>query len=305
MEEVQMEMRARIQEGSRSMKDPAGRDVRILRDQDSLQIAAELGRPLREVYMAALALGICPYRYLRNRETISLAEQLELAKAQVGLVGAGGLGGHIILLLARVGIGRLVVVDHDVFDETNLNRQALSTREALGKPKANEAATAAAAVNPGVEVTAHRDKMNASTARDILSGSSVIVDALDNIQDRLVLEEAAKGLGVPLVHGALAGFQGQVMTIYPEDAGLGQIYGKLANAQEGFKTPEAILGVPALTPSLVATFQAMEVIKIILGRGNVLRNKMAYLDLEGGEVRLLTFPTGASRTGGPGDDRRP
>ncbi|MBU2498772.1 MAG: ThiF family adenylyltransferase, partial [Proteobacteria bacterium] len=128
MDAVQMEMHARIQGGSRSMKDPAGRDVRILRDQDGLQIAAELGHPLREIYMAALGLGICPYRYLRNREAISLTEQLELAKAQVGLVGAGGLGGHIILLLARVGIGRLVVVDHDVFDETNLNRQALSTR---------------------------------------------------------------------------------------------------------------------------------------------------------------------------------
>jgi len=175
----------------------------------------------------------------------------------------------------------------------------------LGKSKSKEAVTAVAAVNPGVEVTAHQVKITSSTAQDIFVGSRVIVDALDNVQDRLALEAAAKGLGVPLVHGALAGFLGQVMTIYPEDAGLRQIYGKQANGVRGSKTPEAILGVPSLTPSLIATFQAMEVIKILLGRGKILRNKMAYVDLEGGEVRVLSFRTSASQNVGPGEHNRP
>ena len=87
----------------------------------------------------------------------------------------------------------------------------------------------------------------------------------------------------------MAGFQGQVMTIFPEDAGLRQIYGGLTDVGKGFKTPEAVLGVPAPTPALIATLQVMEVLKIVLGRENILRNKMAYVDLEGGEMKIFSF----------------
>jgi molybdopterin/thiamine biosynthesis adenylyltransferase len=289
MEAMDSEMLAQIRGGARSVKDPAGRDVQVLQDHEALEIASQFGRSLREVYMEALGLGICPYRYFRNHDALSLAEQLELARARVSVVGAGGLGGQIILLLARMGIGHLVVVDHDLFDETNLNRQALSSIAALGKSKSKEAVSVLAGVNPGVEVTALQVRMDPSTALDILTGSHVIVDALDSVRDRLSLEEAAKGLGIPLVHGALAGFQGQVMTIFPEDAGLRQIYGGLTDVGKGFKTPEAVLGVPAPTPALVATLQVMEVLKIILRRGNILRNKMAYVDLEGGDLKIFSF----------------
>ena len=289
MEASDSEMHGRIQREARSVQDPAGREVLVLQDHEALEIASQFGRSLREVYVETLGLGICPYRYFRNHDALSLAEQLDLARARVAVVGAGGLGGQIILLLARMGIGRLVVVDHDLFDETNLNRQALSSIAALDKSKSKEAVSVLAGVNPGVEVTAHQVRMDPSTAQDILIGSHVIVDALDNVRDRLSLEEAAKGLGIPLVHGALAGFQGQVMTVFPEDAGLRQIYGGLTDVGKSFKTPEAVLGVPAPTPALIATLQVMEVLKIILGRGNVLRNKMAYVDLEGGELKIFSF----------------
>jgi len=269
--------------------DVAKRNRRILHDRDAVDIAAACGCSLRDVYVRALQEGICPYRYIRNGEAITLEEQLKLADSQVAVVGAGGLGGHIILLLARVGMGRLVVVDQDVFDETNLNRQALSSNQHLGKPKAQVAAETVAAINPGVEVISHQVKISGSNAADLLSGSHVVADALDNVVDRFVLQAAARELRIPMVHGALAGFEGQVMTIYPEDPGLELLYGEPRPPAKPWKTPEAVLGVPTLTPAFIATLQATEVLKVILCRGRPFRKMMLHVDLEFGRLNEFSF----------------
>jgi molybdopterin/thiamine biosynthesis adenylyltransferase len=117
----------------------------------------------------------------------------------------------------------------------------------------------------------------------------VAVDALDNIRDRFVLERAAKEQDIPLVHGALAGFEGQLMTIYPEDPGMELLYGHEGGGGDLSKSPEAVLGVPALMPSLVATFQAMEVVKILLGRGRTFKNRLVHFDLETGEIKEFSL----------------
>ncbi|MBW1707421.1 MAG: HesA/MoeB/ThiF family protein [Deltaproteobacteria bacterium] len=236
-----------------------------------------------------MEMGIHPYRYLRNMETISLKEQLKLSKSRVAVVGAGGLGGNVVLLLARLGIGQLVVVDQDVFDETNLNRQALSNVTSLGKSKSGEAVDLVTSINPGVEVLPYQVKLNTSNAFEMLDGAEVVVDALDNIPDRFVLEEACKKLGIPLVHGALAGFEGQVMTIFPGDPGLKHLYGNERASSDRSKSPESVLGVPAPTPSLIATLQVMEVLKIILKRGKIFRNVMLHVDLETGGMNKFVF----------------
>jgi molybdopterin/thiamine biosynthesis adenylyltransferase len=279
---------------SRKIHDPAGRETMILEDKDALKTASRFGLATPDVYREALRIGICPYRYLRNRETISGEEQFRLCTSCVAVVGAGGLGGHVILLLARVGIGHLVVVDNDRFDETNLNRQALSSGQALGRWKAEETVRVVGDINPGVRVTAHHVRIDPSNAGEMLHGSDVIVDALDNIPDRFVLEGAARSLGIPLVHGALAGLEGQVMTIFPEDTGLKRLYGRREPDGEGSGSdssqgPEAVLGVPALTPALIGALQATEVIKIILKRGKLFRNLMIHVDLETGEIGPFTF----------------
>ncbi|MBW1852454.1 MAG: HesA/MoeB/ThiF family protein [Deltaproteobacteria bacterium] len=199
-------------------------------------------------------------------------------------MGAGGLGGQVILLLARLGIGSLVVIDFDVFDDTNLNRQALCSETALNKSKAEQAVAVVGSINRGVEVAAHQVKLDPSNAFEILTGSDVVVDALDNLSDRFILEKATKSLGIPLVHGALAGFEGQLMTIFPDDPGLKQLYGNERAKENKSMSPEAVLGVPGITPSLIATLQAMEVFKIILKRGKVFRNVMMHVDLENGEL---------------------
>jgi molybdopterin/thiamine biosynthesis adenylyltransferase len=140
-----------------------------------------------------------------------------------------------------------------------------------------------------VEVHAHILRLDSANGPEILTGSQVIVDALDNVKDRLTLEALAKTLGVPFVHGALAGFEGQLMTVFPEDPGLKQIYGSGDQSGSAANRPEFLLGVPSITPSIVATLEAMEVLKILLNRGTPFRNKMVYIDLERGEWSQFGF----------------
>ncbi len=287
--EIKTRMHEHLQERSRKITDPAGRQVRIMEDVHALKIADECRSSVHEVYMEALGMGIYPYRYVRNREIISDQEQLKLAQSRVAVVGAGGLGGQVILLLARIGIGYLVVIDHDTFDETNLNRQALCSQEALGKSKSEEAVTVVDAINPGVETISCRLRIDSSNAQKILVGSDVVVDALDNIPDRLTLEEEVKKLDIPLVHGAVAGFEGQIMTIFPQDHGLGNLYGRGGPVKETKQSPESVFGVPALIPAVIGTFQVMEVLKIILDRGTTFRNMMVHMDLEAGRMNEFLF----------------
>jgi molybdopterin/thiamine biosynthesis adenylyltransferase len=276
-----------IRERSTKIIDKAARQVQVLEDDQAAKTATEWDRTVHEVYKEALRLGILPYRYIRNREAISVEEQLKLAESRVAVVGAGGLGGQVILVLARVGVGHLVVVDHDVFDETNLNRQALCHGESIGRPKPEVAIVRS--INPGVEVTPHMAKIDDSNAREILGGSDVVVDALDNVSARFALERATKALKIPLVHGAVAGFEGRMMTIFPEDPGLKNLYGSELARVDDTKRPEAILGVPVLTPSFIANLQAMEVVKIVLKRGKIFQNTMLHADLEAGQVSVFTF----------------
>jgi molybdopterin/thiamine biosynthesis adenylyltransferase len=191
--------------------------------------------------------------------------------------------------LARLGIGYLVVVDYDVFDETNLNRQALSHVNSLGRSKSAEAVEQVHSINPGVDVFPYQEEMNDYNASQVLAGVEVVVDALDNVPDRFVLEDVCRKLSVPLVHGALAGFEGRLMTIFPGDPGLKHLYGNASESSDRSDNPESVLGVPAPTPSLIATLQVMEVVKIILKRGKIFRNVMVHVDLETGEMNEFAF----------------
>lgn len=287
--ERQIQLSKVLHEHSRKILDSAGRSVQILEDEKVLKLADQFKRSVHDVYIEAMNSGIYPHRYICNRESITLDEQIRLAKSQVAIVGSGGLGGHLILTLARVGVGHIIVVDHDVFDETNLNRQAISSIETIGLSKSDSAVRMVESINPGVKVIPFRVKIDPSNASEILNGVNVVVDALDNITDRFVLENAAGKLKIPLVHGAVAGFEGQVMTIFPEDQGLKSIYGSDGAKKNKTKSPEAILGVPAIAPYFIATLQAMEVIKIILKRGKLFRKTMVHVDLETGEFNKFTL----------------
>ncbi len=274
---------------SKEISDPVGRKVRIISNERAIEISIALGCSIRKVFLEALKLGICPYIYLRNRDIISIDEQLKLSESTVSVIGAGGLGGYVVMLLARIGIGRLIVVDYDTFDETNLNRQVFSKVSSIGLPKPDETRLAVNLVNPAVEIIPYNEKLDKNNAYEIIKDADVVVDALDNIEDRLTLASAVKKLGIPLVHGAVAGFDGHVMTIFPEDMDLEKLYVTKNPGEKAPKQMEKILGVPSITPCIIGGLEAMEVIKILLKRGKSLRNKMAYIDLENFRFDLFQF----------------
>jgi molybdopterin-synthase adenylyltransferase len=272
---------------SETLPDQAGRERFVIREEAVRVIAQRCNVNLYDLYLAALELKILPYRYIRNLDSITIEDQLILARSRVCIIGAGGLGGEIILLFTRLGVGNLIIVDCDLFDETNLNRQALSSMDTLGRPKAYVAKEEVLKINPAINVTAFYNRLTGDNAEEIFTGSQVIVDALDNIPDRFILENTAKKMGIPLVHGAVAGFIGQVMTVYPDDAGMENIYDKNRGPIPPEKNPALKLGVPAVTPAIIASFQVMETIKILLDRKEQLRNTLLYLDASKSESRKL------------------
>mgnify|MGYP003586996393 CR=1 FL=1 len=216
-------------------------------------------------------------RYERNLGTIGPEGQAKLTKARVAVIGAGGLGGHVVELLARMGVGYLRVIDGDTFAAHNLNRQLLATENNLGQNKAVVAAARVAMVNSAVTVDAVSDMLTADNALQLLNGMDVIVDCLDNFGARMTAGKAARELFVPMVHAAIAGFTGQVTTIYPGDRSLELIYKSSGESDRGIET---VLGNPAATPALAASLQVQETVKIITGLGVPLRNRLLYFDTE-------------------------
>ncbi len=260
-------------------------DVRIIRLAQVRELAAVTGRAVREVELAALEEGIMPWRYVRNLGTIGLEGQARLLRATVAVVGLGGLGGYVAEALARMGVGRLILIDGDVFEEHNLNRQALSTEAGLGESKAQTAKRRIAEINSAVEVTAHATTLTHENLPNLLAGADVVVDGLDRLPTRLMLQDGAQALGIPMVHGSIAGFLGQVMTIFPGDPGLHGLYGEAEGLPE--HGLEEQLGTPAATPMAVAAWEAQEVVKILTGKGEPLRNRLLLMDMESGTVEVL------------------
>lgn len=248
----------------------------------ALRLAEAHDCALAEVELGALEAHVAPARYERNLGTVGWEGQAALLRATVAVVGAGGLGGWVIEALARMGVGHLVVVDGDAFVENNLNRQLGCTVATLGRPKAEVMAERVRDVNPATRVTARVAWLGAENATALLAGAQVVVDALDSLPARLLLQAACAEQQVPLVHGAIAGYTGQVMTILPGDQGLAALYG--ARDRLPAHGIEAVTGNPAATPMLVAAWQTHEVVKLLTGRGTPIRNRLLVLDAEFGEV---------------------
>lgn len=221
-------------------------------------------------------------RYLRNQDAIDEAEQATLAINRVLVVGCGGLGGMVIECLARIGVGHLRVVDGDLFEASNLNRQLLSSTMNLGRPKTLAAKQRVMAVNPLVEVDAVQANLTAENALELLADCDVAVDCLDNIPPRLFLQQAAKTAGVPLVHGAVAGWVGRVCVIQPGEDLLNLLYPESGESQG----EEQQMGTLSFTAALTASWQAAEVVKLLLGKPG-LQGEILEMDLLNASVNKI------------------
>lgn len=221
--------------------------------------------------------ALFPGRYERNFDTLSKQEQAILGKAKVVVIGLGGLGGGVVEMLARVGVGSLTLIDGDVFDETNLNRQLLSQESLIGVSKAESAQKRVQAINSEVKVRCWAEFVDDAGLYDQIKDADVAMDCLDSIGTRFSLQKAANKAGIPIVSGAIAGVTGQVTTIFPGDLGYGLIYGKKSRSQStGVETKTGNISYCAL---FVSAIQASECVKVLLNRGSTLQNRLLIAQL--------------------------
>lgn len=266
---------------------PGGAVVRTLSADDTLNIARKLGISARVIEIACLQNEIVPTRYLRNRQTLQCSDQIRLLQSRIAVIGLGGLGGLVVETLARVGIGHLTLMDGDVFEEHNLNRQLLSTHRHIGKSKAATAAIRVNEINAAVELSIHNAFLTAENAVKVIDGCDAVVDCLDNISTRFELEKAARQLGIPMVSAAIGGIAGHVTTIFPEDPGLSLVYG-LQDVPRKDKGVEITLGCLPQAVFLISAVESAEVIKIALGQTqSLLRNRLWMMDLASNTYEVL------------------
>jgi len=259
---------------------PDKKKIRVIDLRGVRFISSKKRIPPREIEISCLEQNIIPIRYIRNIGTIGIEGQLKLLCSTVAVCGVGGLGGTIIELLARQGIGHLVIIDNDKFAENNLNRQIMATEGDLKKSKVKVAATRIKKINSAVTVTAVNKKIDSKNVKNLIKDAVVVIDGLDNLMTRQTVADACNKLKIPFVHGAIAGFSGQLMTIFPGDKGLNAICGLSADENEcGIETHT---GNPAATPAVIAAWEVQEAIKIITGIGNPIRNRLIFLDFADG-----------------------
>lgn len=197
-------------------------------------------------------------RYARNIPALTEAECQILRQKRVVVVGCGGLGGHIVDQLARIGIGAVRVVDGDVFEPSNLNRQLLSSVPMLGVSKAKAAAQHIVCVNPEIAVDTVEAFLAESNVMELIAGCDAVLDGLDNIESRKILAAACETTGIPYVYGAISGWVAQAAVSMPGDHLLEQLY------------PEGTIlrdkSVLSFTPALCASLQVSLCVKLLTGR---------------------------------------
>lgn len=243
-------------------------------------IASETHLPLRKVECFALECGAVPNRYSRNVGTVGLDGQRRLLGACVVVVGMGGLGGHVVEALARLGVGRIVGADGDVFTEGNLNRQLLCEVGNLGASKVAQAAARVARVNPAVEFVAHAEPFQ-TLDDEALAACDLVFDCLDSIPARGELARRCEHAGVVLVHGAIAGWSGQVGLCTPGSGMLEKIY-------EGEKRgAEKQLGNLPFTAAVAANLMVAEGVRLLLGEPVPDGRRLQFFDLLGGDWETI------------------
>ena len=265
---------------------PAGKVYQKISLTAVQSLAGQLSCSIKEVEITALSSGIVPERYKRNLGTTGgLAGQLSLLNSRVAVMGLGGLGGLAAELLARLGVGTIILIDGDIFAESNLNRQILSTEANLPKKKADAARERIAKINAAVETVVFGEMATVHNIEKMLRGSDLVLDCLDNLETRFLLQKTCQKLGIPMIHGAIAQFYGQVSTIFPGDPGLKAIYSFYHKGPD--KGIETELGNPATTPALIAAWQVQEAVKLVLKKGEPLRNRLLFIDTLQGSCETI------------------
>ena len=214
------------------------------------------------------------------------AGQAKLLDAKVLMVGAGGLGSPSAYYLAAAGVGTLGIVDHDVVDLSNLQRQILHSNDRIGEPKTESARQTLQGLNPDVRVVPYAERLGSDNVMEVIADYDIVVDGCDNFPTRYLVNDACVMTGKPNVHGSIFQFEGQVSVFHP---GNGPCYRCLypEPPPPGMAPSCAEAGVLGVLPGLIGTIQAVETIKLILGKGDSLAGRLLHFNTLTMEVNTL------------------
>ena len=214
---------------------------------------------------------------------LSVEDIKKVNSTKVCVIGCGGLGGHVIESLARLGFETITAVDKDVFDETNLNRQIYSNRRTMGLPKAQVTMKFIKNINTRCNINTMTLAYDARLGKKIIKNHDIVVDAVDNIATKLLLEKDCEELNIPLIHGAIGGWYGQLAIVMPGSRIISKVY---ADNDSGIETE---LGNPSFTPAVVANLMVAEVLKLTLNKDEALINKLLMINLLEYEHNIIEF----------------
>lgn len=218
----------------------------------------------------------------KNTGVINKEALQRIKSLRVLVVGVGGLGGHLANHLARLGVKSLHLIDFDVFQPSNINRQLFSSSSNLGKSKVQVVGDAVRSIREDVKVIVHESRIE-SIDKQIWKEVDIVMDAVDTIKVKQYLEEKATEYNLPLIHGAVAGYYGQVGIIMPGSNVLKRLY------DDQSKGLEAELGCPTFIPSIVAGMMISELVKLLQGDKNALINRIMMIDVANPDYQTITF----------------
>nr|WP_319538365.1 HesA/MoeB/ThiF family protein [uncultured Methanospirillum sp.] len=221
-------------------------------------------------------------RYTRQLPLFGKEGQIKLADATVFIAGAGGLGSPVATYLAVAGVGELIIADDDLVQESNLNRQFLHVNRNIGMKKVYSAAETLSALNPDITLTAIPERITPETIKGMTKDADILVDATDNFATRYLLNEASLDAEIPLVHGAVEGFSGQMTTVIPGET-------PCLECLFPHPPPERETPVIGATAGVIGSLQAMEVIKYITGSGRLLAGRLLIWDGLSGRTEYLSL----------------
>ncbi len=220
-------------------------------------------------------------RYSKNAGPLSEKEIEILQGKKVCIVGCGGLGGYAIELLARIGVGTVRIVDGDVFDKTNLNRQLLCEEGNIGENKAHAAKKRINAINSSVSVETIDRYMTEENAKSIVQGCDAVLDCLDSVDSRRLLAKACAEENIYLIHGAVGGWCAQVSVLPPGSGMFDIIYPEGSTLRAG--------NTLSFVTAFAASVQVAEIIKLLTGRPLTLKNRLFISDLLAGTEEILNL----------------
>ena len=225
----------------------------------------------------------------RQMSIVSKSEQTRFKESKIAVIGCGGIGGSAIEMLARMGVGELVIIDKDVFDFSNLNRQVMSSVDCIGKSKSEVTKEKIRLINPYVKITAFNEELNEENIEKIIGDCDIVIDALDNIISRIIISRFTNKKGIPFIHGAIHGTMGQLTVFTNETESTYEelfclpSFKKELN-KETINEIEKLSGkVPPVigpVPNIIGSLEAFEAFKIITNIGKItLAPKILNFDL--------------------------